>query len=94
MNINATKKHTCLREWFRSYLTNRKQLVDIGVTLSLFQNVMCSVPQGSIIGPLLFLVYVNDLCSAVNCKLLLYADCSARIVPGKDVKEIELKLRK
>ena len=42
----------------------------------------------------LFLVYVNDMCSAVNCKLLLYADDSALIVPGKDVKEIELQLTK
>ena len=52
------------------------------------------MPQGSILGPLLFLVNVNDMCSAVNCKLLLYADDSALIVPGKDVKEIELKLTK
>ena len=62
--------------------------------LSPLQHVTCGVPQGSILGPLLFLVYVNDMCSAVNCKLLLYADDSALIVPGKDVKEIELKLTK
>ena len=74
-------------------MTNRKQLVDIGGTLSPFQNVTCGVPQGSILGPLLFHVYVNDMCSAVNCKLL-YADDSALTVPGKDLKEIELKLTK
>ena len=75
-------------------MTNRKQLVDIAGTLSPFRNVTSGVPQGSILGPLLFLVYVNDMCSAVNCKLLLYADDSALIVPGKDVKEIELQLTK
>ena len=92
--LQALGFDTCSREWFRSYLTNRKQLVDIAGTLSPFQNVTCGVPQGSILGPLLFLVYVNDMCSAVNCKLLLYADDSALIVPGKDVKEIELQLTK
>ena len=50
---------TCSRKWFRSYLTHRKQLVDIAGTLSPFQHVTCGVPQGSILGPLLFLVYVN-----------------------------------
>ena len=90
--LQALGFDTCSREWFRSYLTNRKQLVDNGGTLSPFRHVTCGVPQGSILGPLLFLVYVNDMCSAVNCKLLLYADDSALIVPGKDVKEIELKL--
>ena len=89
--LQALGFDTCSREWFRSYLTNRKQLVDIGGTLSPFRHVTCGVPQGSILGPLLFLVYVNDMCSAVNCKLLLYADDSALIVPGKYVKEIELK---
>ena len=92
--LQALGFDTCSREWFRSYLTNRKQLVDIAGTLSPFQNVTCGVPQGSILGPLLFLVYVNDMCSAVNCKLLLYADDSALIVPGKDVKEIEIQLTK
>ena len=92
--LQALGFDTCSREWFRSYLTNRKQLVDIAGTLSPFQNVTCGVPQGSILGPLLFLVYVNDMCSAVNCKLLLYADVSALIVPGKDVMEIGLQLTK
>ena len=68
--LQALGFDTCSREWFRSYLTNGKQLVDIGGTLSPFRNATCGVPQGSIIGPLLFLVYVSDMCSAVNCKLL------------------------
>ena len=54
--LQALGFDTCSREWFRSYLTNRKQLVDIAGTLSPFQNVTCGVPQGSILGPLLFLV--------------------------------------
>ena len=46
-------------------------------------------PQGSILGPLLFLIYVNDMKAAVQCKLMLYADDSALLVSGKDMSEIE-----
>ena len=49
----------------------------------------CGVPQGSILGPLFFLLYVNYMKAAVNCKLLLYADDSALLVAGKDVVNIE-----
>ena len=44
---------------------------------------------GSILAPILFLMYVNDIPSAVKCKLLLYADYSALIVPGNNTKEIQ-----
>ena len=77
-------------QWFNSYLSGRQQLVNIADTKSdHFRNVLCGVPQGSILGLLLFLVYVNDMKAAVKCKLLLYADDSALLVSGKDVLEIE-----
>ena len=61
--------------WFRSYLTNRKQYVSLnGVHLELKQTT-CGVPQGSCLGPLLFLVYINDLTNI--CEVLqfyLFAD--------------------
>jgi len=60
-------------KWFTSYLTGRTQVCDVDGTFSDPQDISCGVPQGSILGPLLFLVYINDMPSAVNCKLLLYA---------------------
>ena len=79
-------------QWFRSYLTGRTQVTDIVGTMSEPKGVTCGVPQGSILGPLLFLLYVNDMASAVRCKLLLYADDSALIASGKNVADIESTL--
>ena len=58
-------------------MSNRQQLVDISGTYSSTAHVTCVVPQGSILGPLLFLIYVNDMSAVVQIKLLLYAYDSA-----------------
>ena len=75
--------------WFDSYLSNREQLIDLSGVKSSLDNISCGVPQSSILGPLLFLMYVNDMEMAVKCKLLLYADDSALLIPGKDLVELE-----
>ena len=82
--------------WFKSYLTNRGQFVDLAGTLSPKQEINCGVPQGSILGPLLFLIYVNDMCRVIDntCNLYLYADDSALAVNGKNILEIESCLNK
>ena len=48
-------------EWFRSYLSDRKQNVSVNGSNSNLLPITCGVPQGSVLGPLIFLIYVNDL---------------------------------
>ena len=80
--------------WFKSYLTNRKFIVHINNSFSEPGNLLCGVPQGSILGPLLFLLYINDMPQAVTCDLLLYADDTCLVFQHKDVIEIETVLNK
>ena len=67
----------------------------------LFQNsfsdkaiIICGVPQGPILGPLLFLPYINDMVQALNCDLLLYADDTGLIFQHKDINIIEHQLNR
>merc|ERR1712081_62848 len=75
-------------KWFESYLKGRKQMVVANDTTSEPGIVNFGVPQGSILGSLLFLCYVNDMPMSVKCKLLLYADDSTLIISGSDPKVI------
>ena len=78
--------------WFKSYLSNQLFRVNLGNCYLDPSNITCGVPQGSILGHLLFLIYVNDMPQTVKSNLFLYADDSCLIFQGKDVIEIEKQL--
>ena len=80
--------------WCDSYLPSRTQKVDINGTFFKPVMVPCDVPKSPILGPLLFSIYGNDMESTVKCKLILYADDSALLVSGKDIKVIQETLGK
>ena len=79
-------------KWFQSYLQNRTQLVSVNGVSSDKLNISCGVPQGSVLGPLLFNLYINDMETSVTCKLMLYADDAALLVTHKDVTVVENSL--
>ena len=65
----------CALEWFRSYLSDRKQYVSANGSNSNLLSITCGVPQGSVLGPLLFLIYINDLPNASKkLNFYLFAD--------------------
>ena len=78
--------------WFKSYLSNRHQCVDVNGSRSEFLPISCGVPQESILGPLLFLIYINDMHMSLTCNLSLYADDSALVFSHKDASAISQRL--
>ena len=92
--MSALRFSDCSINWFQSYLSNRSFQVNVQGKYYCIVKIDCRVPQGSILGALLFLLYVNDLKQAVDCDLFLYADNSCLVYQHKDVKEIERNLNK
>ena len=78
--------------WIESYLCDRNQSVWIDHVLSTFLACKTGVPQGSILGPLFFLIFANDLPACVQSQLDSYADDTTVTVSGKTLLEVEEKL--
>ena len=86
LNETATK-------WVKSYLTNRKQLVKFGRIKSNIEDIESGVPQGSILGPLLFITCTNDMLEKLDeYEIFTYADDMQIVIKGKNVKELGRKL--
>ena len=78
--------------WVMSYLSDRHQAVWIDHVYSDFTSHSIGVPQGSILGPLFFIIYYNDLLSSLNCSIDAYADDSTMSATGKTVAEVSATL--
>ena len=75
--------------WIKSYLENRKQYVQLENLASDYMNVVCGVPQGSILGPKLFILYINDMCRVSEClKFILFADDTNLFCSGNDLLKL------
>ena len=77
---------------FKSYLTNITFIVNVEKSFSEPRKLECGVLHGSILGPLLFLLYVNNMPGAVNCEMLLYADDTCLVFQAKDLDTINDRL--
>ena len=76
-------------EWFRSYLKNRQQYVSFQGTQSSVLEIDCGVPQGSVLGPLLFLTYMNDLPSYLkHSEVILFADNTTLYASSKNIVQL------
>ena len=75
-------------DWFNDYLCNRRQYVTYNGVSSQSSWVKCGVPQGSILGPLLFLIYINDLPNVISLFSVLYADDTNMFDSGKDLDKL------
>ena len=83
-------------DWLKSYLSNRKQFVNSdGCSSELLDVINCGVPQGSILGPTLFILYINDICNVSNLvKCILFADDTNVFCAGDNKLELECMLNR
>jgi hypothetical protein len=75
-------------EWFKSYLTGRSQVVDINGIHSNPRDIDISVIQGSILGPIMFLIYINDLPNATNLLTFMFADDTSTLKSMANLNEL------
>ena len=76
-------------KWFQSYLSDRKQFVYCNDTSSNLLNITCGVPQGSILGPILFLLYINDIANVSKVLLpIIFADDTNVFLSGKKIPDL------
>jgi len=61
-------------KWVENWLSERKQRVILGGEFTEWRDILSGVPQGSVLGPLLFIIYINDIDDDINSKLLKFAD--------------------
>ena len=79
-----------INDWFSSYLLGHSQVTEIDSNLSTINKISCGVPQGSVLGPLLFLIYINDFHnSSEKLSFYLFADDTNLLYADKNLKSLE-----
>ena len=85
----AVKKKKITNKWFETYLKDRQQFVSINGYSSKCVSMPIGVPQGSVLGPLLFLLYINDLNLAIkHCKVHHFADDTNLLYTNNSIKKL------
>ena len=81
-------------EWFSSYLENRNQRVCLGGIASAWLSVFSGVPQGSILGPILILIFINDIVKYIRTNIRLFADDTIlyKVVHNTDLAAAEFNI--
>ena len=82
--LNAIGIRGSLHTWFSNYLENRTQAVVIKGQKSNYTKITAGVPQGSVLGPLLFLIYINDLTHTIDTNIKVFADDISMYLSLKD----------
>ena len=78
-----------VNDWFKSYLLNRTQITEIDRFISEKEHSPYGVPQGSVLGPLVFLLYINDIKASAKLKFFLFADDTNLLHANKGLKILE-----